>query len=598
MASSLPRIGGTSTARRRSFMAQPFRSKTGVYQLRRKVPGELRRALGHEYKRSLKTRDPAEAKVRFAEEWSRSETAFALARAQAHGADILSERDMQQLAARWLRSELQQLDATGDFAARLVVGSTWTSEQGPGAQESTELLTLREALEEDPAWDISSPISESIKKTLAANAIPSPVDRQQATRLLAVFKEYWLKLSDLAQQRMNGDWAAQPEVLAEEPLSIERPKNTRGRTLKLNGLFEAYAAEKILNDGDSRAVRKTIAAYRRIVEQFTELRGDLPASDISREHVRDYRAELALLPASGEGIRGLSARKLIEKAEVEGLARLSAPTIRNKLRAMSAVLSHGVRMGLLVENPVIASGSAKAAAKAASKGTAGVRRRKDYTEEELQLIFSSPIYSAEGWSSPRADFGKAWYWMPLLMYYTGARREELAQLVAKDVRLSGGREVIPYLSILETIDEDEGRGVKTEGSRRQIPLHADLISRGFMEYASSLPANGQLFPQLAPSPAGYYGANFGKRWASYLRDVVGLRSSASPSHGFRHTFKTLCRQVGIPEDVHDAITGHSGAGSVARAYGGMPLVRMAEELQKYPGLGATLAPSHEDIQPL
>ncbi|RZL91412.1 MAG: hypothetical protein EOP82_12825, partial [Variovorax sp.] len=30
----------------------------------------------------------------------------------------------------------------------------------------------------------------------------------------------------------------------------------------------------------------------------------------------------------------------------------------------------------------------------------------------------------------------------------------------------------------------------------------------------------------------------------YLRDVVGLRRPASPAHGFRHTFKTLCREVG------------------------------------------------------
>ena len=253
-------------------------------------------------------------------------------------------------------------------------------------------------------------------------------------------------------------------------------------------LFDAYAAEKKLNDGDSRAVGKTIAAYRAIVDQFIELNGDLPASAISREHIRDYRAQLAQLPASGEGIRALSAKKQIEKAELERLPTLSAPTIRNKLRALSAVLSHGVRMGLLTENAVIASGSAKAAAKAASKGSAANRRRKDYTSEELALIFASPIFSPGGWSSPRADFGKAWYWVPLLMYYTGARREEIAQLAVKDVRASGGREVISYLSILETEDEDEGRGVKTESSRRQIPLHLDLIDRGFLSYVAALPA--------------------------------------------------------------------------------------------------------------
>jgi len=54
---------GWPTSRRRSFMAQPVKHpKSGIYQLRRKVPEELRAALGHEYKRSLKTADAAEAR--------------------------------------------------------------------------------------------------------------------------------------------------------------------------------------------------------------------------------------------------------------------------------------------------------------------------------------------------------------------------------------------------------------------------------------------------------------------------------------------------------------------------------------------------------
>ena len=84
------------------------------------------------------------------------------------------------------------------------------------------------------------------------------------------------------------------------------------------------------------------------------------------------------------------------------------------------------------------------------------------------------------------------------------------------------------------------------------------------------------------NPAGYFGANFGKRWSEYLRKTVKLDSPVSPIHGFSHTFKTLCRDAGIPEDVHDAITGHAGPGGIARDYGSMPLRRMAEQLKKYP----------------
>ena len=587
MASSLHRIGSASTPRRRSFMAQPFKSPTGIYQLRRKVPPELRPALGHEYKRSLKTRDPSEAKTRFVEEWARSDDAFALARAQSAGLDTLGERDMQQLAARWFRAEAQKLEASGNFVEWLCEAETWINEQGDQHVEHTRLVSARQALDEGylEEQDFASRVARSVAATLRSSGVPLPADSEIRARLDRAFREHWLKLSDLAFQRYEGNWTAQPDVLLHEPLTVEAKRKASKQQTKLLDLFKTYSADKKLNDGDTRGVRKTLDGYEATLKQFIELCGDLSIEKISRETVREYRAYLAQMPAKGDGIRKLSAKQLIEKAEAEGLPKVSAPTIRNKLRALSAVLSHGVRLGLLAENTVIAGGIGRAAAKAAGSRGAASRRRKDYTKDELRRIFMSPIFTEAGWSAPRADFGRAWYWMPLLMYYTGARREELAQLAARDVLVSG--EGIPCLSILAMPDDDDAdRGVKTESSRRMIPLHPDLVERGFLDYAQSAPLGGQLFPKLKPSPAGFYGANFGKRWAAYLREVVGLTTSVSPSHGFRHTFKTLCREVGIPEDVHDAITGHMGAGAVARDYGRMPLKRMADEIRKYPLVAA------------
>lgn len=176
------------------------------------------------------------------------------------------------------------------------------------------------------------------------------------------------------------------------------------------------------------------------------------------------------------------------------------------------------------------------------------------------------------------------YWLPILLYYTGARREELCQLTVKDVQ---EEDSTPYLAILSLDEDDAGRTVKTEGSRRQVPIHDDLVSLGFLDYVRSMPRDGQLFPFLKASPGGFYGANVGKAWAKYLREIVKLQSPASPSHGFRHTFKTLSRQVSIPVDVHDAITGHDD-GSVSRDYGSMPLSRMAEEMNRLPSLPGLL----------
>lgn len=72
-------------------------------------------------------------------------------------------------------------------------------------------------------------------------------------------------------------------------------------------------------------------------------------------------------------------------------------------------------------------------------------------------------------------------------------------------------------------------------------------------------------------------------WTKYLNNVVGLNSGASPAHGFRHAFKTLCRASEMPGEVHDWITGHS-SGNEGDSYGSNPLGRMVEELKKFPSI--------------
>jgi integrase len=588
--------------RRRSLMPQPWKHpQSGMYYLRLRVPADLRPVLGHEYKRTLNTRSPAEAKARYPEELLAAQQAFAHAKEQAAGKELLTDRDIEQLAARWFREQAAKMDEQGTYGEWLVHGETIDVQQGSTVLSVPVMTSLREAMEEDDDFGLPKQVTRAIEQALRDNNLPKPrSDSAACKKLESAFREHVYKLSELASERQQGNWAVPETVLAREPLTVEREAaNGVAKGMRLLALFEKYAEDKQLNDGDTRTVRKTVAAYRNIVEQFTELCGDLPVDKITRETVRDYRPLLVQLPAKGEGIRGMSAKELIAKADKEDLPRISLPTVRNKLRALSAVLSYGVRMGKLAENPIVASGVGKAAAKAASADKMRRRKRNDYTRDELTRIFASPIYEG-GWTPARGDFGKAWYWLPLLMYYTGARREELAQLAARDVKVSAGNAMTCYLSILESGDEDEGRGVKTEGSRRQIPLHADLIERGFLDYAKSVPPDGQLFPSLKPNPQGFYGANFGKRWGLYLRDVVKLKSEARPSHGFRHTFKTLCREVGIAEDVHDAITGHVGARGAARGYGEMPLIRMAEEMLKFPSAVATVRreSSSEEIQGL
>jgi integrase len=73
---------------------------------------------------------------------------------------------------------------------------------------------------------------------------------------------------------------------------------------------------------------------------------------------------------------------------------------------------------------------------------------------------------------------------------------------------------------------------------------------------------------------------------------------AKTFHSFRHTFKRACREAGISEEIHHALTGHSGGG-VGRSYGrerrddgsldrGIPLHVLQSKINTvcYPGLFA------------
>ena len=567
-------------------MPQPFKHPTThVYYYRRKVPKELRAALGREYKRSLGTKDLEEAKNLFRAEDARCEQTFALARAQAvAGTSPITPDDARQLASRWYYNESMRLDKMGRFTEWLAEDASVVDPRD--GTETVLYASLREGWERDgEGWPIESMARPHIVAALRGFNVPLP-DKDSAAWawLVAQFDERIHQLSAWALSRHEGGKALPGEgALPRAPLSTEAPIATSASALALGGkkISEAFAAFEAyrLAEGDSRSVRASLNDYRAAITTFIGLYGDVDIGSITRTLLSEYRVVLPKLPANAKRMKALSARERIERAERDGLATIAATTVRNRMRYLSAVLTFAVSLGWLQENPVNAAGIGREVARAATKQQATKRRRKEYTDPELAAIFSSVVFTDAGWTPPRAKHGRAWYWLPVLMYYHGARVEEVAQLRVTEVMCIEG---IHCLSILASTDEDDDeRTVKTDGSRRIIPLHPDVIARGFLEYVKEQPADGMLFPGLKRCPKGRYSTNFAKRWGIYVRDVVKVASSASPSHGFRHSFKTLARRVDIQTEVSKAIMGHAADG-VAGSYGTMPLTLMAKEIARIP----------------
>ena len=55
----------------------------------------------------------------------------------------------------------------------------------------------------------------------------------------------------------------------------------------------------------------------------------------------------------------------------------------------------------------------------------------------------------------------------------------------------------------------------------------------------------------------------------------------SPNHAWRHTFKRIADEIGMPEKMNDAITGHTQA-TEGRRYGLPTVLAMSKALETFP----------------
>jgi integrase len=306
----------------------------------------------------------------------------------------------------------------------------------------------------------------------------------------------------------------------------------------LSLLFDRYNAERKLPP-------KTKLEWDGVLRRFKESVGgiDLPVRHITQAHIRGFKA--ALLATTGRTGK-----------------TLSPATVKKSMGALASVLSWGKREGYLTTNP--AEGFTVATAKGDPED-----RRLPYSADDLAKLFSREAVEAR--KGRPAD-----EWLPWLALYTGARLEELGQLRVTDVRVEDG---LPYLAI----EGGNGKHLKTRSSRRRIPVHPELVRLGFLNLVAERRAAGsndeRLFPKLKATSLGSLTAAWSKWWGHHARKVCGIIDPRKTFHSFRHLWKDAARAV-MPEEHHDAITGHSN-GSVGRSYGtGVPLKVLAESVAR------------------
>jgi len=348
---------------------------------------------------------------------------------------------------------------------------------------------------------------------------------------------------------------ARPSILVVEEdhdeSKLPRAARTKSKQgIPLDTLLTKWATER-------KPALRTIGQMRKVIGRFGQHIGPVFIEDLSRRHIVQFKDELL---GSGQ-----------------------TPTNTDKQLVLLSTLLNFALLNSLVEH-----NAAKGINVGERKNAKAARLPFDL--QALRALFASPVY-VDG-LRPGAGAGEASYWLPILALFTGARLEELCQLRPDDVFEESyfdenGTECKTW--VLRITDEGEGQALKTESSRRRFPLHSELVRLGFVQFASEARGRRRIFDELKPDTMGDESGNWSKWFGKYLRKTVGITDKRIVFHSFRHKFKDVARECEIPEDVSDAVTGHSN-GNVARRYGGLtyPLRPLVESMHRYRILGLAI----------
>jgi integrase len=181
--------------------------------------------------------------------------------------------------------------------------------------------------------------------------------------------------------------------------------------------------------------------------------------------------------------------------------------------------------------------------------------RDGLTLEQGVAIFSLPPWTGCLSTRARLETGTkiihdGLYFVPLLVWYTGARREEICKLQISDIILDAS---IAHIHI---------RGdLKTQYSERLVPIHSELLRLGFAKYVEAMTAAGEtlLFPELYPAEATKraVGDVFYKLWWIYIPPLVPSLKRGQAMHSARHTASNALKQAGYGIEARNDLLGHS-----------------------------------------
>jgi integrase len=522
-------------------MSRPWKHpKTGVYWFRKAVPEAMRGLVGKvEIRRTLRTKNPREAAIRFTELAANVAAEWEVLR---RGPEPLTPKQAAALAGlwyRWFTGEREE-DAGEDSDGWLMLSEQLHDIDLSGGTELDERDIPTEA---HRSPQTQRRIDAFLTKHGEINAFFEtksvklfPV--QLPTFMDALETEFHAAMRLLAR-RAGRDYRPdkRPERFPEwQPAS---PALSTASDVTLTGILDGWWTEA------KATGRKpsTHESYSNTIAGLVAFLGHDSAKLVTPEEIvrfKDHRLA-SINPRTGKPISA----KTVKDSDLAGLKTLFGWAVSNRKLAVNPVTGITIRLGRPQK-----------------------LRGKGLTEEEAKAVLQAALkVTGEG----RTDAARRW--VPWLAAYTGARVGELAQLRKQDVTKDGEHWTIRLTPEAGTIKTNEAR---------TVVLHPHLVELGFPAFVEAA-ATGHLF--LRPSKSGdVLGPLQGlkNRLAEFSRSIVS-DPNVAPMHGWRHRFKTVGMEAGISTRILDAIQGHAPR-TAAEGYGEVTVKTMAAAIERLPRL--------------
>ena len=430
---------------------------------------------------------------------------------------------------------------------------------GELGMEQDHFIAYGELIEEDAATyrqalarRDTSVIEPEVQRILKRKAMEMPAEPLARRRLHLAALQAVVKAYDLMAQRQRGD-------LVENSMPSGDQLGPR-----LSEAFDRWKSG-VTAKGGKKPARNTILEAENIVLRFKEWHGDWRLGVITKAHVREFRDALAKMPSRlSAKLRKLQLKELL-KRDLSKFQPRSATTVNKQLTILSAIFANAQRDGLMDGMPGFLSPFDKDVKLGIDERE--IEEREPFDLADLRAIFGTPVY-CDG-KRPKGGAGEAAFWFPLIGLMSGMRLSEMAGLLIRDLRQD--EETGRWLF---DVNHEVGNSVKNASSIRHVPVHRELERIGLLRYRDGLLATGHglddpLWPDIGAVEKSEErsSTSWSKWFGRCLRTKAGITSSRKVFHSFRHTFKRMARSAELPEELHDALTGHSAMGRTGRKYG-------------------------------